>query len=58
VLAVHLSVLQQGLQLRFHGGLSGQKLKQVIDFITENYANEIKLAELAGCRNEQFSFCA
>ena len=50
VLAVHLLryYTHDGLTTaRFHGGLSGQKLKQVIDFITENYANEIKLAALA-----------
>jgi len=32
---------------RFKGGLSGPKLRQVMSFIADNYANDIKLRELA-----------
>lgn len=50
VLAVHLlrHYTNEALPApRFYGGLSGPKLRQVTDFIAENYASEIKLAELA-----------
>ena len=50
VLAVHLLryYTSEEVQLqRFHGGLSSAKLRQVTEFIAENYASEIKLAELA-----------
>jgi AraC family transcriptional regulator len=50
VLAVHLLRYYTNEDLpalRFRGGLSGPKLRHVTDFIAENYANEIKLAELA-----------
>lgn len=50
VLAVHLLryyTHENTEAPRFHGGLSGQKLRQVNDFIADNYANDIKLAELA-----------
>ena len=50
VLAVHLLRYYTNEKVpapRFHGGLSGQKLRQVTDFIAENYANDIKLPELA-----------
>jgi AraC family transcriptional regulator len=50
VLAVHLLryyTNENVERLRFHGGLSGPKLRQVTDFIAANYANDIKLAKLA-----------
>ena len=50
VLAVHLLRYYTHEKVeapRFHGGLSGQKLRQVNDFIADNYANDIRLAELA-----------
>ena len=50
VLAVHLLryyTTEARNVTRFHGGLSGPRLKQVTTFIAENYGNEIKLAELA-----------
>ena len=50
VLAVHLLRYYTNEKVpapRFHGGLSGQKLRQVTDFISENYASDIKLPELA-----------
>jgi AraC family transcriptional regulator len=33
---------------RFHGGLSGRKLRRVLAFITENYEHDLSLSELAG----------
>jgi AraC family transcriptional regulator len=50
VLAVHLLRFYTAAgaeQERFTGGLSGPKVRQVIDFIAENYAQDIKLGELA-----------
>jgi AraC family transcriptional regulator len=50
VLAVHLLryyTNEETTVARFHGGLSGAKLRQVTEFIAVNYANEIKLTELA-----------
>ena len=50
VLAVHLLRYYTNEKVpapRFHGGLSGQKLRQVTDFIAENYAHDIKLPQLA-----------
>jgi AraC family transcriptional regulator len=50
VLAVHLLryyTHEKVAAPHFHGGLSGQKLRQVTDFIAANYASDIKLAELA-----------
>jgi AraC family transcriptional regulator len=50
VLAVHLLryyTSECAFAPRFHGGLSGPKLRQVTDFIADNYANDIRLAELA-----------
>jgi AraC family transcriptional regulator len=50
VLAIHLlryySTNDVSLP-RHQGGLSGPKLRQVTSFIADNYAQEIKLAELA-----------
>jgi len=50
VLAVH--VLRNYTTSRdtvpgFRGGLSGRKLRQVMDFIAANYANDLRLEELA-----------
>ena len=50
VLAVHLLRYYTNEELqsaRFQGGLSSSKLRQVTEFIAENFAEEIKLAELA-----------
>ena len=50
VLAVHLLrhyTKETGVPVKFHGGLSGPKLRQVTDYIAENFADEIKLTELA-----------
>lgn len=50
VLAVHLLryYTTAGTEpQRFNGGLSGPTLKQVMGYIAENYASDIKLAELA-----------
>ena len=50
VLAVHLLryyTSDEVVVQRFHGGLSSAKLRQVTEFIAENYASEVKLAELA-----------
>ena len=50
VLAVHLLRYYSSEEVqiqRFHGGLPSAKLRQVTEFIAENYASEIKLAELA-----------
>ena len=51
VLAVHLLRYYTNeevvLSPRFQGGLSNTKLRQVTEFIAENFADEIKLAELA-----------
>jgi AraC family transcriptional regulator len=50
VLAVHLlrHYSTGGSQPQhFTGGLSAQKLKQVIAFVAENYSNDVPLAELA-----------
>jgi AraC family transcriptional regulator len=50
VLAVHLLryYTEVGLQPeQFTGGLSATKLRQVTAFIADNYANDLKLAELA-----------
>jgi AraC family transcriptional regulator len=50
VLAVHLlryyTAASQKPE-RFKGGLPGPKLRQVMAFIADNYANDIKLSELA-----------
>ena len=50
VLAVHLLRYyskEAAVPVKFHGGLSGPKLRQVTDYIAENFADEIKLTELA-----------
>lgn len=50
VLAVHLLryyTNSEVLPSRFQGGLAGPKLRQVNDFIASNFAQEIKLGELA-----------
>jgi len=50
VLAIHLLRYYAVSTLRpatFTGGLSAAKLKQVTDFIGENYSHDLKLAELA-----------
>src|SRR6185295_1915926 len=50
VLAVHLLrhyTVGGSDPQRFTGGLSAQKLKQVIAFVEENYSNDVRLAELA-----------
>jgi len=50
VLAVHLLryyTNEAPAADRYHGGLSGMKLKRVTSFIAENYGTEIKLDELA-----------
>jgi len=50
VLAVHLLryyTNDDHLAPRFHGGLSGIKLRKVTDYIAANYSQDIKLAELA-----------
>src|SRR4030095_3841471 len=50
VLAVHLLRYYTNnvhLAPRFHGGLSGIKLRKVTDYIAANYSQDIKLAELA-----------
>lgn len=50
VLAVHLLryyTREAAAPVKFYGGLTGPKLRQVTDFIAENYADEIKLSELA-----------
>lgn len=49
LLAVHLlrHYSSENKSSRFQGGLSGQKLRQVNDFITENFADDIRLSELA-----------
>lgn len=49
VLAVHLlrHYTTAGIEPHFTGGLSGQRLRQVMAFISENYACDLKLAELA-----------
>ena len=50
VLAVHLLRYYSISTLRpatFTGGLSAAKLKQVTDFIGDNYSHDVKLAELA-----------
>jgi AraC family transcriptional regulator len=50
VLAVHLLrhySTEEVTPPLFHGGLSGTKLRQVTAFIADNYAQDIKLAELA-----------
>ena len=41
------SSLQTSKPVTFTGGLSARKLRQVLEFIGENYDREIKLAELA-----------
>ncbi|MCA1850743.1 MAG: AraC family transcriptional regulator, partial [Acidobacteria bacterium] len=50
VLAVHLlrhyTASGSGAQ-RFTGGLSGQRLRQVLAFIADNYENDLSLTELA-----------
>ena len=50
VLAVHLLryySVPSTRRVTFTGGLSAAKLRQVMEFIAENYGREIKLAELA-----------
>jgi AraC family transcriptional regulator len=50
VLAVHLLryyTNEKATAPRFSGGLSSQKLRQVNNYIAENYADDIRLAELA-----------
>ena len=50
VLAVHLLrhyTTSASLVVRSNGGLSGQRLRQVKDFIAANYANDLRLEELA-----------
>lgn len=50
VLAIHLLrhyTTSASLVPRFSGGLSGQRLRQVKDFIEANYANDLRLEELA-----------
>lgn len=50
VLAVHLLryyTQEATVPLKFHGGLTGPKLRQVTEYIADNFANEIKLSELA-----------
>jgi AraC family transcriptional regulator len=50
VLAVHLLRHYTGAgstPLRLSGGLSGQKLRQVLAFIGDNYVSDLRLAELA-----------
>jgi AraC family transcriptional regulator len=51
VLALHLArnyASSGNLNHRFTGGLSGQKLRTVIEFINLNYQRDLSLAELAG----------
>jgi AraC family transcriptional regulator len=51
VLAVHLlrhyTAFGNDTQ-RFSGGLSGQRLRLVTEFVADNYGNDLSLAELAG----------
>lgn len=50
VLAIHLLRHYTNEDIRppiFQGGLSGPKLRQVTEFIADNYTKDIKLAELA-----------
>jgi AraC family transcriptional regulator len=50
VLAVHLFryyTSEGSAPLRLSGGLSGQKLRQVLAFIGDNYTSDLRLAELA-----------
>jgi AraC family transcriptional regulator len=50
VLAVHLLryyAISPSRPVTFTGGLSATKLRQVTDFIADNYSRELKLAELA-----------
>jgi AraC family transcriptional regulator len=50
VLAVHLLRYysdESAIAPRLSGGISGQKLRQVNNYISENFANDIKLGELA-----------
>jgi len=50
VLAVHLLrhyTAGTGQVHRFSGGLSAQRLRQVVAFVTENYSNDIPLSQLA-----------
>ena len=50
VLAVHLLRHYTAAEIsaqRFTGGLSGQKLRAVMDFIAENYEQDLSLTELA-----------
>lgn len=50
VLAVHLLRYyskEATAPMRFYGGLTGPKLRQVTDYIADNFAGEIKLTELA-----------
>ena len=50
VLAVHLLRYYTNTDSQvqpFTGGLSGPKLRQVMSFISENYANDVRLSELA-----------
>ena len=51
LLAVHLLrhyTASRTTDLRFTGGLSGKKLKQVTTLIAENYEGDLSLADLAG----------
>jgi AraC family transcriptional regulator len=49
VLAVHLlrHYTAGGDGQRFTGGLSAQRLKQVMEYVAENYSNDVPLGELA-----------
>ena len=50
VLAVHLLrhyTTGTGTVQRFSGGLSAQRLRQVTDFVAENYSHDIRLSQLA-----------
>ena len=61
VLAIHLLRYYTNEEVQnplFHGGLNGSKLKQVTEFIAENFAEDIKLAalaEVAGMSNFHFA---
>jgi len=51
VLAVHLLrhyAAARGGARRFTGGLSGPRLRRVLDFVGDNYERDLSLAELAG----------
>jgi AraC family transcriptional regulator len=50
VLAVHLlrHYAAAGGERRFTGGLSGPRLRRVLDFVGDNYERDVSLAELAG----------